>query len=92
MRYLLVPLWAKDGTIRGYVSVSEQSAEYASGIRWMMTGTGYASRYQRGAGGMPGRYVLMHRDLLGLVPGDGLEADHIDHDPLNNELTWALCH
>lgn len=26
----------------------------------------------------------MHRDVLGLVSGDGLHADHINHDKLDN--------
>lgn len=28
--------------------------------------------------------VIMSRQILGLTPGDGLEADHINHDTLDN--------
>jgi hypothetical protein len=29
--------------------------------------------------------VSMHRQVLGLLPGDGFEADHINHDTLDNQ-------
>ena len=28
--------------------------------------------------------ILMHRQILGLVPGDGLQADHVNRDKLDN--------
>lgn len=31
-----------------------------------------------------GRTVYMHREILGLTPGDGLEADHLNHNILDN--------
>jgi hypothetical protein len=31
------------------------------------------------------RSLLLHRVLLGLTWGDGLQIDHIDHNPLNNQ-------
>ena len=36
--------------------------------------------------------MLMHREILGLVSGDGLSTDHINHDGLDNRrLNLRIC-
>lgn len=37
-----------------------------------------------------GRTVYMHREILGLTHGDGMEADHLNHDTLDNQRTNLL--
>lgn len=53
-----------------YDRLSEQS--------WYLHGTGYVSSTHRG------KFSLMQRMVLGLVPGDGKIADHINRDKLDN--------
>ena len=66
-----VPLLARDGTIRGWALVSPEDADRVLEHTWRLhTGTGYA---RRSVGRAP---IYLHRWLMGLVPGDGLEVDH----------------
>ena len=47
--------------------------------KWHRHSAGYAQRH------LPdGRKEKMHRDIMGLVPGDGLQVDHINMDKLDN--------
>lgn len=50
--------------------------------RWCLNTMGYAQRYGR----VEGRRTvfLMHREVLGLVHGDGTQCDHINRDKLDN--------
>lgn len=57
--------------------------ELVAGYSWHLHGQGYAARNERHADGTR-RLVLMHRQLLGLEPGDGFQADHINGDRLDN--------
>jgi hypothetical protein len=41
-------------------------------------------RQERRKRGVRGQKIYLHRYLLRLQPGDGLEGDHKDGDPLNN--------
>lgn len=50
---------------------------------WTMDGKGYVHR-QEGNGSGSVRKLYLHREVLGLVPGDGLVADHRNGDPLDN--------
>jgi len=52
--------------------------EWLSAWRWRLTSRGYAVR------GEGRRNVYLHRELLGLERGDGLEGDHRNGDPLDN--------
>lgn len=78
----LIPLCGADGTIKAYATVDMNDAEWAGQWPWHLANTGYATRTERA--GNQKQAVLLHRELLGLVPGDGLEGDHINRDRLDN--------
>src|SRR5688572_13204571 len=72
-----IPLRAQDGSIRAWAIVDASDADFASQWLWCLV-EGYAARTVYPD---DGRYtVKLHRALLGLVPGDGLEGDHISRD------------
>lgn len=78
-----IPLRDRQGGIRAYVRVDAEDHEALSRHRWSLHQRGYACRW------VPGRYgngatSFMHRELLGLEPGDGLQGDHINRDRLDN--------
>lgn len=66
-----IPLWAQDGSIRAYTLVDEADFDTLNAYRWHLNSNGYAVR-----GAPKGKKLLMHREILGLTFGDGLEADH----------------
>lgn len=72
-----IPLRARDGSIRAYALVDDADLEWAAWL-WRLTSSGYARRCEGG------RYLYLHRELLGLSPGDGLEGDHRNGDRLDN--------
>lgn len=76
------PLYDKNGSIRSYVVVDASRAEWAGRYRWYMDADGYAKRDET-INGERRRY-LMHREILGLQPGDDLEGDHINRNKLQN--------
>lgn len=75
-----LPLYRRDGSIRTYAVVDAADAEWASQWRWRFS-NGYAVRNAQVAGRWG--IVELHRELLGLTHGDGMEGDHIDRDKLN---------
>lgn len=77
-----LPLCARDGSVRAYVTVDAVDAAWANQWRWHLNDNGYAARNEWAGGGRYITYAL-HRELLGLVAGDGLDGDHIDRDRLN---------
>lgn len=82
--YIRLPLRARDGSVRAYALVDEQDAEQAN-HRWCLIGRhGYVSRQLPRVNGRTRRTVYLHREILGLVAGDGLEGDHKNGDPLDN--------
>lgn len=73
----MVPLGGRGGRVRGYVMVDVADAESVNLHRWTLT-NGYATRTV-----YPGRHrrpltIYLHRALLGLIPGDGFEGDHVN--------------
>ncbi len=68
----------KGFAIAGYALVDSEDYEWLSEYKWRIHPAGYAMV----AGGGQRRY--MHRMILGLSPGDGLQADHINRNPLDN--------
>ena len=77
-----VALYAKDGTVKGWSMIDDEDCHQAA-YHWYLSSAGYARRHTPQGSGRR-RTVLLHREILGLVHGDGLEADRIDGDRLNN--------
>jgi hypothetical protein len=75
---VLIPLRARDGSIRAHATIDEQDAHLAE-HRWHLS-NGYVRRSDYSDGR---RDLLLHRVILGLTPGDGLQGDHIDGNPLD---------
>jgi hypothetical protein len=61
--------------------VDEADAEAVGVYRWSMSCNGYAGRTMKVGGKQ--RTVFMHRELLGLAPGDP-DVDHVNGDTLDN--------
>jgi hypothetical protein len=87
-----VPLRAKDGTVRAYALIDAADAEFVNQWRWHLSRKGYVERSQylgrsQKDGSKP-RYLVsifkLHRELLGLSAGDGIEGDHVNRDKLDN--------
>lgn len=72
-----IPLWTRAGIVRDFARVDAEDVERLSDRTWGVTVGKYAATHDGG-------YTMMHRELLGLVPGDGLEGDHINGNPLDN--------
>jgi hypothetical protein len=77
-----LPLFSRDGSICGYAVLDAADAEWASQWRWALNIDGYAIRSDGSA--QDKRSILLHRELLGLVPGDGLEGDHRNRSRLDD--------
>lgn len=75
------PMLAQDGSVRAYVIVDAEDVAAVSKWRWTLGDTGYAYRSSK----IDDRRtnVLLHREILGLIHGDGIEVDHIDRCKLN---------
>lgn len=58
-------------------------SEYQWYAREKRPGIWYAARHKKIDGKM--REIFMHREILGLKRGDGLQSDHIDQNGLNNQ-------
>ncbi len=78
--YLLIPLRRRDGTICANALVDGADAALAA-MRWCLLPKGYVAR-QTTSGGVKQTFYL-HREVLGLTAGDGLEGDHINGNRLD---------
>lgn len=76
-----IPLRSRDGCVRAVAIVDLEDAAWASQWVWSLV-NGYAQRSRI----VDGRRIAvrLHRELLGLMPGDGLDGDHINRDKLDN--------
>lgn len=81
----LIPLRDIHNTIVAHAIVDADKAEWVSQWRWHLSPSGYASRVQKTKGVRV--HIHLHRRLLGLIPGDGFEGDHINRQRLDNRLS-----
>lgn len=76
-----IPLRRKDGTVKAYALVDADDYERVRGFRWYQAAIGYCVAAAAKGRGAPKAYL--HRVILGLTPGDGLEVDHINRNRLD---------
>jgi hypothetical protein len=80
-----IPLRNRYGEVIAHALVDDEDYERVMVRgRWHLTGKGYVQNAVTGPRGKV--FVLLHRFLLGLKPGDP-EVDHEDRNPLNNQKT-----
>lgn len=75
----MVPLRGRNG-IQGFVLVDRDDYDVVAQHKWSLARNGYACGYVKG----DERSLLMHRFLMGLKKGDGLEVDHLNLRKLDN--------
>lgn len=61
-----------------FTMIDDEDFELVSSFSWHFSSHGYAIRNHEG------RKQRLHRMLLGLVLGDGIQVDHVNGDKLNN--------
>jgi hypothetical protein len=74
------------GVVSVFALVDEDDFPALIRHRWRLDSRGYAVRNVRYGPRREGRQraILMHREILGLRPGDGVKTDHRNRDPLDN--------
>jgi hypothetical protein len=77
-----IPLRNHAGDLVGYAIVDAVDAEWAGQWCWSLDSKGYAIR---AIGPRDNQHkIRLHRELLGLVHGDGIEGDHINRNRLDD--------
>lgn len=76
-----IPVYGRAGVV-AYTTVDDTDVDLVSAYRWNLTRRGHAATSVQIDGRSQG--VAMHRLLLGLRHGDGLEGDHINRVKLDN--------
>lgn len=76
---VLIPLRARDGSVRAYAIVDAADADFVNQWRWSLRSGGYVHRGTNSRG-----HYFLHRELLGCVEGDGVVVDHINRNRLDN--------
>lgn len=74
-----------------FALVDDEDYEYLNQFNWVYhkgkkEKTAYAQRYNKTTNGKQS-CLSMHREILGLITNDGVEADHKDGNGLNNQKT-----
>lgn len=77
-----LPLRNKHGVVVGHALIDDDDFRLAR-YRWCMT-KGYVVRGVKIPGTRKNRLIRLHREVLGLVHGDGLEGDHENGNKLDN--------
>ena len=75
-----IPLHDKAGAVRGFALVDAEDLPDVAQFRWHLQ-EGYVCRWLGRKG--PTRYERLHRRLLGLSVGDGVQADHENRNRLD---------
>lgn len=70
--------------VTSYAVVDLEDAADLSRWTWHMNASGYAQRSVKRRSEGYRCNISMHRQILGLSPGDGTEVDHINRDRLDN--------
>lgn len=81
-----IPIYRRDGTIRTHFLIDAADVDSVTRWRWALA-KGYVIRVEYLGGGAKHKRltsIYLHRELLGLTPGDGLEGDHINRNILDN--------
>ena len=78
----MIPLLARNGDVKALAIIDAADAAWAGQWRWCLSRAGYAVRNDWSSS-RP-KMLYLHRELLGLSPGDGLEGDHINRNKLDN--------
>jgi len=73
----------KTPIVVAFAQIDEPDLAWALRFRWRLDSYGYAIRTLPRPDGQHGR-IPMHREILGLQPGDPGIADHINRDKLDN--------
>lgn len=76
-----IPVYGRTGVV-AHALVDESDVDLANSYRWNLSPKGHATTSARIDG--RSRALPLHRLLLGLRPGDGLEGDHINRVKLDN--------
>lgn len=74
-----IPLHRRDGTVAAFALIDAADYEWLSGWHWSV-----ATKHRVAARREGRRVVYMHRQILGLEHGDGLQGEHKNRDPLDN--------
>lgn len=80
--YVSIPLRLRGVPLEVNTLVDAADAAWVNQWPWHINQYGYAYRSPRVDGVQ--RCVFLHRLILGLTPGDGLQGDHINRDRLDN--------
>jgi hypothetical protein len=73
-----IPVYDR-GRLVGHTLVDDDQFDALYEWLWRLSSEGYVCRYTKAEG-----TIRMHREVLGLLPGDGLDGDHINGDKLDN--------
>lgn len=78
----VIPLYADGHRAGAYALIDAVLYEPLALFSWHVSSQGYAIRAERK--GSRVTHVAMHRQILGLQPGEPLQADHINGERLDN--------
>ena len=76
-----IPLRNREGQTIAVALVDDEDRERVEHYRWHRTHWGYVTRSTPRP---ECRLIWLHREVMGLSPGDGLEVDHRDGNKLDN--------
>lgn len=74
----------------GYALIDDGDLPLMDGYDWWVSRRRYTNSnasYVMGTTGRMGKLVYLHRIILGLKTGDGVEVDHINNDGCDNRRT-----